>query len=185
MGEKKKKKNKSNWLNKGGSSLSRMERSPEAGGQLAWCDQWVRNHYWLCPLASSPSGYMRATRVPMSPVDMTTSRVIEGPCPLRSFSWEPPLCSPSEDFPSLFPWPEPGHVSLLSQCHGGDCLGTEGVGRQPSRLEGSHSLIVRACGIYLWMELRNERDFGMSRASEVRCEEIRLPRMGFQTPRPL
>ena len=29
---KKKTKPKSNWLNKGGSSLSRMERSPEAGG---------------------------------------------------------------------------------------------------------------------------------------------------------
>ena len=123
---KKKKKPKSNWLNKGGSSLSRMERSPEAGGQLAWCDQWVRNHYWLCPLASSPSGYMRATRVPMSPVDMTTSRVIEGPCPLRSFSWEPPLCSPSEDFPSLFPWPEPGHVSLLSQVPWGRLSGHRG-----------------------------------------------------------
>lgn len=121
-----KKQTQSNWLNKGGSSLSHMERSPEAGGQLAWCDQWVRNHYGLCPLASSPRGYMRATRVPTSPADMTTSRVIEGPRPLRSFSGEPPLCSPSEDFPSLFPWPEPGHVSLLSQVPWGRLSGHRG-----------------------------------------------------------
>lgn len=161
-----------------------MERSQKQVGNWHGVGGSSRNH-WLCPLASSPRGCMRATRRPMSPVGMTTSRVT-GVCPLRSCSWEPPLCPPSEELPPCFLGirepgvgpPKPGAMGRLS--------GLQRLleGHLP-HWKGSHSLITaRARGTYLQKELGNERDT-VSRASKVRCEEIRLLRMGFQTPCPL